>query len=110
MPTSTRRGSPIRAPPCRCSVTRGWTAALTGIAIDRRNARDMVKRHVAADGLLTSICNHSFRGTSIAIFLERSGMLETAQDIAGPADIRSTPLYHGLSRTTQRTEVERVQL
>jgi len=89
---------------------RGWTVAFTGKAIHRRDAWSMVKRRCAAVGLPASICNHSFRGTGITIFLEKGGTLETAQQLAGHADIRTTRLYDRRSRKIQRAEVERVQL
>jgi integrase/recombinase XerD len=70
----------------------------------------MVKRRCAAVGLPASICNHSFRGTGITIFLEKGGTLETAQQLAGHADIRTTRLYDRRLLKIQRAEVERVQL
>jgi site-specific recombinase XerD len=97
-----------KAPLFQSSPRRG--AALSGLALDRRNAWDMVKRRCAAAGLPAAISNHSFRGTGITLHLENNGALEAAQNLAGHADIRTTQLYDRRSRKIQRAEVERVQL
>jgi len=47
----------------------------------------------AAAGIDTAICNHTFRGTGIATYLENSGILENAQKMAAHASTRATQLY-----------------
>jgi len=40
-----------------------------------------------------SICNHTFWGTGIRVFLQNGGALEAAQDMANHTDPRTTKLY-----------------
>jgi site-specific recombinase XerD len=65
---------------------------LTGQAISRRDMLRIVKERCAAAELPESICNHTFRGTGITVFLQNGGSLEAAQDMANHTDPRTTKL------------------
>ena len=53
---------------------------ITGEAMSRRDYLRLVKSRAHAAGLPESICNHTFRGTGIPVFLQNGGALEAAQD------------------------------
>jgi integrase/recombinase XerD len=57
---------------------------LTGQGISRRDLLRAVKQRCADAGLPNTICNHTFRGTGITVFLQNGGSLEAAQDLANP--------------------------
>jgi hypothetical protein len=46
-------------------------AMLNGEGLHRTNAWQMVRRPAKAAGLTTEVCNHTFRGSGIAAYLER---------------------------------------
>jgi integrase len=52
-------------------------------------ARACPARHSFQAGLPDSICNHTFRGTGITVFLQNGGSLEAAQDMANHTDPRT---------------------
>ena len=54
----------------------------TGGVISRRDMLRIVKERWGKAELPESICNHTFRGTGITVFLQNSGALEAAQDMA----------------------------
>ena len=57
---------------------------LTGRALLRRDALEMVKRRAQAAGLPWSTCNHTFCATGITAYLENGGTIEnTAATCAG---------------------------
>ncbi|WP_433968027.1 tyrosine-type recombinase/integrase [Tunturiibacter gelidiferens] len=66
---------------------------LTGLPLSRRDMMRIVKGRCAAAGLPDTICNHTFRGTGITVFLQNGGSLEAAQDMANHSDPRITKLY-----------------
>jgi integrase len=66
---------------------------LSGRALSRVEAWQMVQRRSAAAGIDTHICNHTFRGTGITAYLENGGTLENAQRMAAHASTRTTQLY-----------------
>ena len=88
----------------------GHARALTGEALTARGALDVVKRRCRAAALPSDICNHSFRGTGLTLFMGADGDIETARQIAGHANIKTTQLYNRSGDKKQRAEVERVQL
>jgi len=63
-----------------------------GEAISRRDVLRIVKERCAQAELPESICNHTFRGTGITVFLQNGGSLEAAQDMANHTDPRTTKL------------------
>jgi len=66
---------------------------LSGAGISRRDMLRIVKERCAKAELPESICNHTFRGTGITVFLQKGGSLEAAQDMANHSDPRTTKLY-----------------
>jgi integrase/recombinase XerD len=52
---------------------------LTGKALSRREMLRAVKIRCQAISLPDTICNHTFRGTGITVFLQNGGSLEAAQ-------------------------------
>ena len=72
---------------------RGRSNMLTEKPLDRRNAWAMVRKRARAAGILTSVCNHSFRATGITEYLRNGGQLKVAQAMAGHSDPRTTELY-----------------
>lgn len=83
---------------------------LTGRGISRTTALLTVKRYVHKAGLDPEICNHSFRGSGITIFLEEGGDLDTAADLAGHASTSTTRLYDRTNRQIKRRDIERIRL
>jgi len=77
-------------------------------AMDRREVWEMIKRRAKAAGLTDRLCNHSFRGTGITIYLLNGGSLEHAQRIAGHASPRATKLYDRTSDTVSLDEIEKI--
>lgn len=86
----------------------GKSDRLTGEALDRRNAWDMVKRRALAAGIGTNICNHSFRATGITEYLRNGGKVEVAQQMAGHSDPRTTKLYDRRNDEISLDEIERI--
>ena len=80
---------------------------LTGEPITRRDMLRIVKERCAAPGLPESICNHTFRGTGITVFLQNGGALEAAQDMANHSDPRTTKLYDRRKDLATLSEIER---
>jgi integrase/recombinase XerD len=87
----------------------GHTKMLCKNRLDRRNAWDMVKRRAKEAGLSPDICNHTFRGTGITNYLENGGSRDTAQELAGHEDVRTTALYDRRSSKISLDEIERMQ-
>jgi integrase/recombinase XerD len=87
--------------------TLGKTHRLTGEAMSRRDYLRMVKTRAQAAGLPESICNHTFRGTGITVFLQNGGALEAAQDMANHTDPRTTKLYDRRKDLATLSEIER---
>jgi integrase/recombinase XerD len=79
---------------------------LSGEAISRRDMPRIVKERCLAVGLPNSICNHSFRGTGITVFLQNGGSLEAAQDMANHSDPR-TKLNDRRKDPATLSEIER---
>lgn len=80
---------------------------LSGLGMSRRDLLRAVKQHCANAGLPNTICNHSFRGTGITVFLQNGGSLEVAQDIANHSDPRTTKLYDRRKDLATLNEIER---
>ena len=90
--------------------SRGRSKILTGRRMTRQDAWRMVKRRANAAGIITTIGNHSFRGTGITNYLENGGSLSEAQRMAGHADPRTTRLYDRRDQKITRGEVERITI
>jgi site-specific recombinase XerD len=80
---------------------------LTGLALSRRDMLRIVKARCALAGLPESMCNHTFRGTGITVFLQNGGSLEAAQDMANHSDPRTTKLYDRRKDLATLSEIER---
>ena len=80
---------------------------LTGLPLSRRDMLRVVKGRSAAAGLPETICNHTFRGTGITVFLQNGGSLEAAQDMANHTDPRTTKLYDRRKDLATLNEIER---
>ena len=81
---------------------------LTGRALGRREALDLIKRRAQAAGLPPSTCCHTFRATGITAYLSNGGTLEHAQQIAAHASPKTTKLYNRTADTISLDEIERI--
>jgi site-specific recombinase XerD len=88
----------------------GHARQLSGEALTERGALDIVKRRCRAAGLPPDICNHSFRGTGLTLYMEAGGDMETARQLANHASVKTTQLYNRSGDKKRKAEVERVQL
>jgi integrase len=89
--------------------TVGRNGQLTGNALHRVNAYELVRKRAAAAGIKTSIGNHSFRATGITVFRKLGGSLENAALMANHASTRTTQLYDRRSDDVTLDEVERIR-
>lgn len=80
---------------------------LTGDTLSRRDVLRIVKERCGAAGLPETICNHTFRGTGITVFLQNGGALEAAQEMANHSDPRTTKLYDRRKDLATLGEIER---
>jgi site-specific recombinase XerD len=88
--------------------TVGRDGKLTGNALHRVNAFELVRKRAAAAGIKTSISNHSFRATGITVFRKLGGSLENAALMANHASTRTTQLYDRRADCVTLDEVERI--
>jgi integrase len=88
----------------------GHSRTLSGRALSERGALGIVKGRCRAAGLPSDICNHSFRGTGLTLYMDAKGDMEAARQLAGHANIKTTQLYNRSGDKKQKAEVERVQL
>jgi integrase/recombinase XerD len=86
------------------------TGQLTGKALRRNNALDMVKRRAIAAGFPRHICCHTFRATGITAYLEEGGTIEKAQAIAFHESPKTTKLYDRTSDQIDLDEIERIRI
>lgn len=91
------------------SMKPGRGRQLGNKRLDRRDAWAMVKRRSADAGLSEEICNHTFRGTGITNYLENGGNRDTAQELAGHEDVRTTALYDRRASSVSLDEIERMR-
>ena len=87
----------------------GKNRLLSENRLHRNNAWDMVKRRAEDAGVSTDICNHTFRGTGITNYLENGGSRDTAQELAGHEDVRTTALYDRRASKVSLDEIERMR-
>lgn len=83
---------------------------LSGRALSRIEAWQMVQRRGEAAGLGTHICNHTFRETGITTYLENGGTLENARNMAAHASTRTTQLYDRRSDSVTLDEVVKINI
>jgi site-specific recombinase XerD len=91
------------------------SATRTGDAITANPMRPadvwrMIRRRARKAGIKTQICCHSFRATGITNYLEHSGTLEKAQQMASHASPRTTKLYDRTNDQVTLDEVEKITL
>jgi integrase/recombinase XerD len=79
----------------------------TGLPLSRRDMLRIVKERCTLAEPAERICNHTFRGTGITVFLQNGGALEAAQDMANPTDPRTTKLYDRRKDLATLGEIER---
>jgi integrase len=91
------------------SANRKW-GKLTGNALRRNNALDMVKRRATDAGFPRRICNHTFRATGITAYLEEGGTIEKAQAIDFHESPKTTKLYDRTSDAINLDEIERIRI
>ncbi|NEP19197.1 MAG: tyrosine-type recombinase/integrase [Leptolyngbya sp. SIO4C1] len=91
------------------SQQRGKARVLSEHRLDRRVAWAMVKRRAQDADIATDICNHTFRGTGITNYLENGGSRDTAQELAGHEDVRTTALYDRRGSKISLNEIERMR-
>lgn len=101
-------GDEKRSPLFRSAL--GRTGQLSDRPLLERNALDLVQRKARQAGIVTAICNHTFRATGITAYLENGGTLEKAQAIAAHESPRTTKLYDRTSDQITLDEVERIIL
>jgi site-specific recombinase XerD len=87
----------------------GRDGKLTGNALHRVKAFELVRKRAAAAGIGTKIGNHSFRATGINVFRKLGGSLENAALMANHASTRTTQLYDRKSDEVTLDEVERIR-
>jgi integrase/recombinase XerD len=81
----------------------------TSRRLSRVDLFQMVKRRLKKAGIPEIFSNHSFRATGITEFLSNGGALETAQQIAGHADSRTTKLYDRRLQGIELDEITRIR-
>jgi site-specific recombinase XerD len=97
---------------------KGWvfrtigrsTKALTEMPLPQANAYAMLQRRVAAAGIDTAVCNHTFRATGITAYLKNGGTLEKAAHMANHSSTRTTQLYDRRPDDVSLDEVERIRI
>lgn len=91
------------------SLGRG-TGRLSVSSLGQANAHAMIQRWVAAAGIATKICNHSFQATGITLYLKNGGTLEKAAVMANHASTRTNQLYDRRRNEVTLDEVERIRI
>ncbi len=70
----------------------------------------MIKRRAKAAGLPSDICNHTFRGSGITVYLDNGGTIENAAAIAAHESTRTTQLYDRTDEELSLDEIERIHI
>lgn len=83
---------------------------LSGAPLPQATAWQMLQRRAADAGLVTAVCNHTFRATGITTYLKNSGTLERAATIANHSSTRTTQLYDRRPDDVTLDEVEKIQI
>lgn len=76
--------------------------------LDRRGISWLVQARAKASGLEKKVCCHSFRATGITQYMNRGGVLDIAQRIAGHAQLSTTKIYDRSQDRVTIAEIERV--
>src|SRR4029079_9075392 len=83
-------------------------SSLTARAMRTADVWRMVRRRAKNAGIVTPISCHSFRATGITNYLEHSGTLEKAQQMAAHSSPRTTKLYDRTNDQVTLDEVEKI--
>jgi integrase len=76
-----------------------------------QQAYEAVKRRAMAAGIdPAKVCNHSFRATGITTYLDNGGKLESAQNMAAHASIKTTKLYDRRASKITEDDVELIRV
>jgi integrase/recombinase XerC len=97
---------------------KGWvfrtigrsTKALTETPLPQANAYAMLQRRVAAAGIDTAVCNHTFRATGITAYLKNGGTIEKAAHMANHSSTPRPKLYDRRPDDVSLDEVERIRI
>lgn len=89
---------------------KGKTKKLTNNKMSANDAWRMIQRRVRDSGMAGRYGCHSFRGTGITNYLENSGTLEKAQQMAAHASAKTTKLYDRRNDQVTLDEVERIAI
>jgi site-specific recombinase XerD len=98
----------LKSPLFRTAVRTG--DALTGQPMRPADVWRMVRRRAKKADIKTRIGCHSFRATGITNYLEHSGTLEKAQQMASHSSPRTTKLYDRTNDQVTLDEVEKIQI
>ena len=79
--------------------------SLSENALTRETALRVIKKVAKKAGLPPQICNHTFRGSGITVYLKNGGTIEKAAAIAAHESTRTTQLY---DRTEDGLTVEEI--
>lgn len=88
----------------------GRSETLSGRALTRRQALNIVKARARAAGLSPTLRSHSLRASGITDFLANGGTLEAAAELAGHASTRTTQLYDRRAERFQAEDIERIRI
>jgi len=86
----------------------GRTGVLTERRMTQSDAWPMLQRRARDAGILTAVCNHTFRATGITAYLDNGGSLENAQTMAAHESPRTTKLYDRTDEQITLDEVEKI--
>jgi integrase len=83
---------------------------LTGNRMTRTDALRMMKRRAKQAGIETHVCCHTWRATGITAYLQNSGSLEHARQIAFHESAKTTKLYDRRQDAVSLDEIERIRI
>jgi site-specific recombinase XerD len=72
------------------------------------NLEKYLDEYIAAAGIPTKVCNHTFRATGITAYLDNGGSLKNAQAMAAHESPRTTKLYDRTDDQIILDEVEKI--
>lgn len=84
--------------------------SITGEALSRHAALQMVYRRASAAAINGHVCNHTFRATGITTYMMNGGKLEHAQHIANHESPRTTKLYDRTQDDITLDEINRIAI
>jgi integrase len=106
------KGRKQRCTPLRQEITKVldvWLRERGGM-LNRHNAWAAIRKRARNAGFLTPVGCHTWRATGVTVYLENSGRLEHAQQMAAHESPRTTKLYDRTKDEITIGEVERIQL